>query len=116
MMDFLIQKAYAAGASGPDTISVGASGPDVAAQGGSVDFNSLFSKILTNIAQPLISLLIALAVAYFVWGVLVFIQNADNPEKRKDGYNHMFWGIIGIFIMVSVTGIINLIKSTIGIH
>ena len=97
MMDFLIQKAYAA----DSTI-------------GSTAFNDLLNKILDNIVIPVIYLIVALAVIYFLWGVMIFIKNADNPEKRSEGYKHMIWGIIGIFIMISARGIIGIIVSTIG--
>jgi len=101
-MDFLIPKAYAAGFSGPDATS-------------GVAFNSLLNKILENIVTPVVYLIMALAVVYFVWGVLVFIKNADNPEKREEGYQHMIWGIVGIFIMISARGIIKIILSTMGL-
>ena len=101
-MDFLIPKAYAAGFSGPDATS-------------GVAFNSLLNKILENIVTPVVYLIMALAVVYFVWGVLVFIKNADNSEKREEGYQHMIWGIVGIFIMISARGIIKIILSTMGL-
>jgi uncharacterized membrane protein YidH (DUF202 family) len=82
----------------------------------SVAFNNLFNKIIDNIITPAIYLIVAVAVVYFVWGVMVFIQNADNPEKRKEGYMHMIWGIIGIFIMISARGILQIIKTTIGVN
>ena len=56
----------------------------------------------------------ALAAIYFLWGLVVFVQNADNPDKRAEGYKHMLWGIIGIFIMVSAKGIVNIIINTLG--
>lgn len=99
MMDFLIRTAYAAQAS------------DGAPQN---DFQLLFGKIVDNIVSPVVYLIVALAVVYFVWGVLMFIQNADNSEKRADGYKHMLWGIIGLFIILSAKGIINIIKATLG--
>ncbi len=111
MMGFLIQKVYAAGFSNENTISGGFS--DEATNG--VAFNSLLQKILDNVVNPIVYLLMALAVVYFVWGVVVFIQNADKAEKREDGYKHMIWGIIGLFIMVSAKGIINIILSTMGL-
>ena len=100
-MDFLVQKAYAAGI-GPSSTS-------------NTTFNTLLQKILTNVVNPIIYLLMALAVVYFVWGMLVFIQNADNAEKRQDGYKHMIWGVVGIFIMISAKGIIGIILSTLGL-
>lgn len=88
--------------------------PIAYAAGNGDAFNTLFDNIINNIVTPAIYLIVAIAVVYFVWGVLVFIQNADNPEKRKEGYMHMFWGIVGIFIMISAKGIMEIIKSTIG--
>lgn len=103
MMDFLIQKAYAAGITSPTPV------------GSNSTFNSLYTSILNNIVSPVIYLLGALAIVYFVWGVFVFIQNADSPEKRAEGFKHMMWGVIGLFIMVSAKGIIAIIKATIGV-
>jgi len=76
-------------------------------------FDTLFNKIITNIAQPIEYLLFALAIVYFLYGVMTFIQNADSPDKREEGQKHMIWGIVGLFIMVSAVGIINLIIGTI---
>ena len=75
-------------------------------------FDTLLNKIVAQILSPIIYLLIALALIYFLWGVFIFIKNADSPEKRTEGYDHMMWGIIGLFIIISVNGIISLITST----
>ena len=100
MLDFLIQRAYAEGLPAATT--------------GGTSFDVLFSKIITNVANPVIRLLLVLAVVIFVWGVMQFIRNADNVEKRAAGYQHIIWGIIGIFIMVASIGIVNIIRSIIG--
>ncbi|MFH0755477.1 MAG: hypothetical protein V1910_02310 [bacterium] len=78
-------------------------------------FNTLLNNIITNIVNPIIYLLMALSVIYFIWGIMVFIKNADNADKRKEGYLHMLWGIIGIFIMISARGIIHIIISSMGL-
>lgn len=100
MLDFIIQKAYAAGISAPSGAN------------SNITFDKLYQNILNQVVNPLIYLLFALAVVYFVWGVMVFIKNADNAEKRQEGYKHMIWGIIGAFIMISAKGIINLILAS----
>jgi len=74
----------------------------------------IIRKINAEIINPLIGLLIALAVIMFLWGVVEFIANSDNEEKREDGKKHIIWGIVGIFIMVSVFGIMNLICGAVG--
>ncbi len=76
---------------------------------------ALLSKILTEIVNPTIYLVFSLAIIYFIWGVVVFIQNADSSDKRTDGYKHIIWGVVGIFIMISAVGLLNLIKSILGV-
>ena len=75
------------------------------------------NKIVNNITElflnPIIYLLISLSVMYFFWGLTLFILNADEEGKRVEGRNHMMWGIIGLFIIFSVWGIINIISGTI---
>ena len=78
------------------------------------DIGPLLGKIKTEILTPIATLLIAIAVLYFVWGVFEFIQGAGNDEARKKGKQHMIWGVFGLFIMISVVGILKLICSTLG--
>lgn len=79
----------------------------------SVDtFVSNLNKLIIN---PLIVLLFALALAYFLWGVFEFIANQENEEKRRAGKSHMLWGIIGITVMMGVWFILNVILTTFSI-
>jgi hypothetical protein len=52
---------------------------------------------------------------YFLWGGFLFIRGADSEEDRNVGRRHMIYGIIGMFIMLSVFGIINILLGTFGI-
>lgn len=74
----------------------------------------LLDKIKTQILNPVILLFFAAAFFYFAYGVVEFIRNADNAEGRETGGRHILWGVIGMFIMVSAFGIMNLICSSIG--
>ncbi len=74
---------------------------------------TLIQKILDNIIEPFIALLVGVAIIYFLWGVFQFIRNAESPDKRKEGGMHMLWGAIGLFLMVTAYGILNLIIGTI---
>jgi len=91
-MNFFVEKAYA---------QVDTSGAD-----------AFIGRVNTQILTPFIYLLFALAIFWFIWGMIVYIRNAESPEKRNDGYQHMLWAVIGLFIMVSVKGIINLVLNT----
>ncbi len=78
-------------------------------------FDTHLTNIQNNILTPIIYLLFALAILYFMWGVMIFIRNADSPEKREEGFQHMIWGLVGLFIMLSVKGIIGIILATLGL-
>ena len=64
---------------------------------------------LINLATPIV---VALALLYFFWGLAGDILNAGNEEKKKQGRDIMIWGILALFIMVSVWGIINVVRDT----
>ena len=66
-----------------------------------------------EIINPLILLMFGVAMIVFFWGVIQFISSADNDSKRNEGKQHLLWGIIGLFIMVAVYGILNLVIDTI---
>ncbi len=70
-------------------------------------------KISTEILNPIIAILFVVATAYFFYGVAKYIWNPDNEEMRESGRMGMLYGIIGMFIMVAVFGILRfLIAST----
>ncbi len=75
--------------------------------------DSLIGKISANILNPLVLLFAAIATIYFLWGVFEFIRDYDNSEARSVGARHMLWGVIGMFIIFSAFGIMNLIADTI---
>lgn len=68
---------------------------------------------LINLATPIV---VALALLYFFWGLAQYILNAGNEEKKKQGRDIMIWGILALFIMVSVWGIINVVRETFDIN
>ena len=70
------------------------------------------SKVEDVIINPLIALLLALAVLWFVWGLAQFIINSDSDEGRETGRRHMIWGVFGIFVITTVTGILFLLTET----
>ncbi len=78
--------------------------------------NSFLTNVNREITTPLIKLLFALAVVYFLWGMFEFIMSQQNEEKKTSGKEHMMWGVIGITIMMAVWGILSLIINTFGIE
>jgi len=70
-------------------------------------------NLATVILNPLIKLMFAVAVVVFLWGIIEYIKGSGSPDSREKGTQHILWGLVGLFIMVSVYGILTLFKNTI---
>lgn len=68
--------------------------------------------LFTRIINALMPFIVALAVLFFIWGVFQFVKSAGNEDERTEGRDKMIYGIIGIFVMVSVWGFVNLLDNT----
>lgn len=62
-----------------------------------------------------IVLMAGLALVVFFWGLAVFIFRGDSEGNKEKGRNIMVWGIVALFIMVSVWGIIGIVQRDLGI-
>lgn len=71
--------------------------------------------ILAGLIDRLIPLTVAAAVLVFFWGLVVFIFNAGNEDKRKEGRQVMLWGIVALFVMVSIWGLVRILQQTLQI-
>ncbi|MBI5816857.1 MAG: hypothetical protein HZB09_00310 [Candidatus Yonathbacteria bacterium] len=71
----------------------------------------LFVKII----NALMPFTVGLAVLFFMFGVFQFIRASGNEDEITEGRNRMIYGIIGIFVMVSVWGLVNLLDNTFGL-
>lgn len=77
--------------------------------------NSLLNGIVGTILQPLVELMFVVALAVFFWGIIEFIMKSSTDEGREKGKKNIMYGVIGMFIMFSVYGIISIITGTFGI-
>ena len=85
-----------------------------------IDARSNFKNVLDYftciIGKSVIPFIFALAMVSFIWGAVNFlIINADEEAKREQGKQFMLWGIIALAVMISVWGLVNILKSTFGI-
>ena len=62
-----------------------------------------------DILNRVIPVLIALALVVFFWGLIQYIRT------HKNGKDIMIAGLVGLFIMVSVWGIIRIAQNTLGV-
>ena len=76
---------------------------------------TFMAKVYEVILNPLVTFMFALALVMFLVGMLqFFVYKAQGSDKVSQGRSHMLWGLIGMFIMISVFGIMRLIIGTIG--
>ncbi len=88
--------------------------PLAAFAAGASTLNDVFNNIggVINTATPLV---VALALLGFFWGLALYIFGAGDEAKRKKGLPMMVWGIVALFVMLSIFGIVNALQGTLQI-
>lgn len=82
-----------------------------------IRFDSLLDILIwlkCIIGAAIIPLIFTIAFILFLRGVLKFMQSSDNKEKKEDSKRLMWYGVIGLVVMVSVWGIVNIVNNTFG--
>ena len=67
---------------------------------------------LIDIALPIV---VAIGLLAFFWGLVKFIFAAGNEDAKKDGQRLMIWGLVALFVMVSVWGLVQFIGNALDI-
>src|SRR5581483_624169 len=67
------------------------------------------SGCIISVLNQIVVLLMAGAVVVIVWGAFTFMS---SEEKREAGRQKMVYGIIGLFVMVSIWGLVNILTNT----
>ncbi len=64
----------------------------------------------------IVPVIFALAFLVFIWGIVkYFFIHGGDEKKRDEGRQFILWGILGIVVLLSVWGFVNLLLSTLGI-
>ena len=82
-----------------------------------IAFADVFAVIDEGIAvfTLLAYLFISCAVAVFFWGIVKFIWNAGDEKTIDEGKKMMIWGLVGLFVIVGIWGIVGFIQESLGI-
>lgn len=73
--------------------------------------NSLSSRII-GIGNLFTYLLVALAVIYIVWNVVQYVVGGSDPDAKKTAGWNILWGVVGLFVIVSIWGLVNILTNT----
>lgn len=66
---------------------------------------------LTRYINLLIPLIIGLAVFLFIFGLLKYVTAGGDEDKIKEARNFIIFGVIGIAVMISVWGLVNIVVT-----
>lgn len=70
--------------------------------------------LFVQMIKGIINILFVLLVVGLLYGVVLFLANADNEKKRTEIKGYLFWGVIGIVVAFALWGILALLSSSFG--
>lgn len=76
-------------------------------------FESLV-QVFINLIKLALPVMVGLAVLVFFKGLIVFIAKSGDAKSHEEGRSLMIWGVLALFIMVSVFGILRLFSADLG--
>lgn len=70
------------------------------------------AAVILNILGWVVLIIMSLALINFLWGVAQYILSAGDEAKKVEGRNMMIYGIIALFVMVAVWGLVRVLRET----
>jgi hypothetical protein len=75
------------------------------------DANGVTNK-LTNLGNTVVVLLISFAVIWIIVNVVRYLIAGGDEEARKKGGMSILWGIVGLFVILSIWGLVAILRNT----
>lgn len=69
-----------------------------------------------TLVSTLIPIVMGLAVLVFFWGLVKYISSTSDESSKLDGKNLMIWGMIALFVMVALWGILGWFQTQLGLN
>ncbi len=73
---------------------------------------TILERINTFVVNPIIAVIFSLGLFLFFVGIVEYLWEIKDGKTDGDGRKHLIYGLVGMLIMVSVYGIINMIVNT----
>ena len=71
-------------------------------------------KYLGDIMNSLVYVILGAALVMFLYGILkLSFIDGQKPEAREQSRKFMIWGIVSLFVMVSVWGLVKILQATV---
>lgn len=76
------------------------------------------SRLIDEIGRIIdnaLPILVALALLFFFYGLVRFILSGGDESAKVSAKHTMLWGIVALFVMVSVWGLVSFLGDALGI-
>lgn len=76
---------------------------------------TLIQSALSLVNKTLLPLAVSTALLVFIWGLVRFLAKGGDTKATEEGRNIMVWGVLALFVMVSIWGILRFIQGNLNI-
>ncbi len=73
-----------------------------------------FVDRIVNLIQALVPLVFGFAILVFLYGLLGYMINIGDESKRRESIRFIVYGLIGLFVMISIWGLTSAVSGTFG--
>ena len=75
------------------------------------DVNSLSNRLI-GLGNMFTYLLIAAAVIFIIWNVVIYLIKGGEEGARTKAGQSILWGVVGLFVILSIWGLVNILLNT----
>ena len=85
------------------------------AQGNATDAKTLLTFLGELVNGTIIPLFILGALAFTIYSVVDFIAAREDSQTKEEKKQRIFWGIIGLFVIISIWSLVGIVGNTFNI-
>lgn len=75
-------------------------------------FADVVNKQIVPLGNTVVELLYAVAFLFFIYGVATYFFKTGDPAAREKGKQVALYGIIGLFVLFAVWGLVGILLNT----
>lgn len=80
-------------------------------------FRDVATTFIQTVITSLMGLFAAIAIAGFFYGIVIYLlgSRSGDSEKIKKGNSFVIWGLVALFVLSSLWGIIYIVQDFFGV-
>lgn len=83
---------------------------------GAVEINTFFSTTLTDVVKTVINFLLIVASLIFIFGVIKYIQAAEDTEKLEEARRFIIFTLVGLIIIFIFWGLVRVVVTSLQLN